>query len=104
MKGVSVREMEAAKQIMAAYGKWEKYLSEWRHDSDIPESYHTGIRENSIRPGRYCICLRKAHEIIPWERNVQEHDHQARGQRQRGIDLRNPEDRSVLGRDDGFCL
>ena len=43
MKGVSVREMEAAKQIMAAYGKWEKYLSEWRHDSNIPESYHTGI-------------------------------------------------------------
>ena len=74
---------------------------ERRQDSDILESCHTGIRENNIRPRRYCIDLREAQEIIPWKPNVWEHYHQARGQRQECIYLRITEDRSVPGRDDG---
>ena len=49
----------------------------------------------------YSICILEAQEIIPQERNVQEHDHKVRGHRQDCIDLGSTEDRSVLGRDDG---
>ena len=65
MKGVSVHEMDAAKQIMAACGKWEKYLFAQNPEGTIPVTYNSleqlfrRIRRNvrkrcgNIATGRY---------------------------------------------------